>query len=90
MVQVEMGLVRGDIEEIGSDSDDSSPKVVLPSFKEMKDTCQLLEENSLALCPEGVLKVAQVLHQYQGCLQRMSRELKALNRPLLIYSLIPS
>jgi len=61
MVQVEMGLARGDIEEIGSDSDDSSSEMVLPSFKEMIDTCQLLEENSLALCPEGALEVAQVL-----------------------------
>ena len=64
MVQVEMGLARGDIEKIGSDSDDSGPKVVLPSFKEMIDTCWLLEENSLALCPEGALEVAQVLRQY--------------------------
>jgi len=36
-------------------------EVVLPSFKEMIDACRLLEENSLALCPEGALEVEQVL-----------------------------
>ena len=74
MVQAEMGMARGEIEEIDSDSDDSGPEVVPASLKEMVGACRLLEENSMMVCPEGALEVAQVLRRYRGSLQRMSTE----------------
>jgi hypothetical protein len=74
MVQVEMGLAGGEVEEISSDSDDSGPEVVPASLKEMVGACRLLEENSMLVCLEGALEVAQVLCRYRGSLQRMSRE----------------
>ena len=72
MVQAKVGLARGDIEEIDSDSDDDNPKVP-PSLKEMIDACQMLEENSLLVCTD-VLDFVEAACQFQGCLQKMSRE----------------
>ena len=54
MVQAKVGLARGDIEEIDSDSDDDNPEVVPPSLKEMIEACRMLEENSLLVCPDAL------------------------------------
>ena len=59
MVQAEVGLARGDIEEIDSDSDSDDPEVVPPSLKEMIEACRILEENSLVVCTEGALDLVQ-------------------------------
>ena len=71
MVQVK---ARGEIEEIvNSDSDSDDPKVVPPSLKEMIAACQMLEENVLLVC-NGMLDTVEAMHQFQGHLQKLSRE----------------
>ena len=66
MVQAEVGLARGDIEEIDSDSDDDDdPEVVPPSLKEIIEACQILEENSLVVCTEGALELVQAAPRYR-------------------------
>ena len=74
MVQAEMGLARGDIDEIDSDSDDDDPEVVPPSLKEMIEACRMLEENSLLVCTEDVLDFVEAIRRFRGRLQKMSRE----------------
>ena len=76
MVQEEMGLARGDIEEIDSDSDSDSddPEVVPPSIKEMLEACRMLEEYSMVVCTEGSLELVQAARRYRGHLLRMRRE----------------
>ena len=74
MVQAEVGLARGDIEEIDSDSASDDPEVVPPSLKEMIEACRILEENSLVVYTEGVLNLVQAARRYRGRLQKMSRE----------------
>jgi hypothetical protein len=71
MVQQEMGLVRGNTEEIDSDDD---PEVVPLPLKEMIKMCHTIEENSMAVCTEGALELGTALRQYRAHLQRMSRE----------------
>ena len=88
MVQVKVGLARGEIEEINTNSDDDNPKAMPSPLKEMIEACWKLEENSLLVYTEDVLDLVQAVHQYQGHLQRISREMQ--NRPLLIYSSIAS
>ena len=41
--------------EIGSNSDDDEPEVVLPSLKEMIEVCRKLEGDCLLVCKEGAL-----------------------------------
>ena len=74
IVQAEVGLARGDIEEIDSDSASDDPEVVPPSLKEMIEACRILEENSLVVYTEGVLNLVQAARRYRGRLQKMSRE----------------
>ena len=64
MVQAEVGLARGDIEEIDSDDDDD-PEVVPPSLKEIIEACQILEENSLVVFTEGALELVQAAPRYR-------------------------
>ena len=77
-VQEEMGLARGDIEEIesdsDSDSDSSGPEVVPPSIKEMLEACRMLEEYSMVVCTEGSYELVQAARRYRGHLIRMRRE----------------
>ena len=75
MVQREMALARGEIEDSeDSGSDDQDPEVTPPSLKEMMKMCQIIEEYSMVVCTDGVLEVVQSLRQYQGHLQRMATE----------------
>ena len=63
MVQQEMGLAQGKIEESEeSGSDDQDPKVTPPSLKEMMKMCQIIEEYSMVVCTDGALEVVQSLH----------------------------
>jgi len=61
MVQSKVGLERGDIEEIDSDSDDDNLEVVPPSLKEMIEACQMLKENCLLFCTD-VLNFVEAAH----------------------------
>ena len=75
MVQVEADLARGDIEEIETDSsDDSDPKEVLPSLRDMIDTCQMFEGKSHLVCKEGAFEFVQAAWQYWANLQKMHKE----------------
>ena len=58
--------------EIGSDSDDDEPEVVLPSLKEMIEVCRKLEGDSLLVCKEGALDYVGAVHQLRGHPQKMS------------------
>ena len=60
-----MGLARGDIEKIDSDSD---PEVVPPSLKEVVEAYRILEENSLVICTEGALELVQATRRYRDLL----------------------
>ena len=71
MVQQEIGLRRGDIEEIDSDDE---PEVVPPPLKEVINMCRILEEYSMVVCTEGAFKFVKALRGYQGHLQAKSRE----------------
>ena len=63
MVQQEMGLARGEIEESEeSDSGDHDPELTPPSLNEMTKMCQAIEECCMVVCTEGALKVIQSLH----------------------------
>jgi len=73
VVQSKVGLARGDIEEIDSDSDDDNLEVVPPSLKEMVDACQMLEENCLLFCTD-VLDFVEAARRFRSHLQKMSRE----------------
>ena len=74
MVQAEVGLASGDIEEIDSDSDDDEPEVVPLSLKKMIEACRMVEENCMVVCTEGSLELVQALRRYRGHLLRLSRE----------------
>ena len=71
MVQQEIGLRRGDIEEIDSDDE---PEVVPPPLKEVIKMCRILEEYSMVVCTKGAFKFLKALREYRGHLQEMSRE----------------
>ena len=71
MVQEEIGLGSGGIEEVDSDDD---PEVVLPPLKEVMKMSHILEENSMVVCTEGAFSFVKALCEYQGHLQKMSRE----------------
>ena len=71
MVQSNVGLARGDIEEIDSDSDDDNLEVVPPSLKEMVEACRMLEENCLLFCTDA-LDFVEAAHRFRGHLQKMS------------------
>ena len=71
MVQQEMGLVRGNTEEVDIGDD---PEVVPPPLKDMIKMCRTIEENSMIICTEGALELVKALCQYRAHLQRMSRE----------------
>ena len=65
MVQREMALARGKIEESkDSGSDDQDPEVTPPSLKEMTEMCQIIKQYSMVVCTDGVLEVVQSLRQY--------------------------
>ena len=70
MVQQEIGLGRGDVEEIDSDDE---PEVVAPPLKEVIKMCRILEEHSMAVCTTGAFKFLKGLREYRGHLQEMSR-----------------
>jgi hypothetical protein len=74
MAQAKVGLARGNIEEINSDSNDDNPEAVPPPLKEMIQVCRMLEENSLLVYTEDALDLVQAARQYRGHLQRISRE----------------
>ena len=75
MVQREMALARGEIEDSeDSGSDDQDPEVTPPSLKEMMKMCQIIEEYSMVVCTDGALEVVQSLRRYRGNLQRMATE----------------
>ena len=85
MVQVK---VRGDIEEISSDSDDDEPEVVPPSLKGMIEACRKLEEDCLLVGTEGALDFIEAGRRLRGHLQKIAEI--AQNRLPLICSLITS
>ena len=62
MVQQEMGVASGEIEEI--DSNDDEPEVEPVSLKTVMEACQLLEENSMVVCTEGALEIVQAARRY--------------------------
>ena len=65
IVQQEIGLARGEIEEIESDdSCDDDPKVAPPSLKEMIEMCWTLEENCMMVCSDGTLDFVRATCQY--------------------------
>ena len=70
MVQQEIGLGRGDVEEIDSDDE---PEAVPPPLKEVIKMCRILEEHSMAVCTTGAFKFVKALREYRGHLQEMSR-----------------
>ena len=75
MVQAEADLMRGDIEEIETDSsDDSDPEEALPSLREMIDSCRMFEEKSHLVCKEGAFDFVQAVRRYQANLQKMHKE----------------
>ena len=73
MVRAKVGLARGDVEEISSDSDNGDPEVVPRSLKEMIEACRMLEENSLLVCTDA-LDFVEAARQFRGRLQKMSGE----------------
>ena len=68
VVQQEIGLGRGDVEEI--ESDDEPDRNSAPPLKEVMKMCRILEEHSMTVCTTGAFKA---LREYQGHLQEMSR-----------------
>ena len=75
MVQMGADLVRGEIEEIETDSSgDGDPEEVLPSLREMIDTCRMFEEKSHLVCEEGAFEFVQAARQYWANLQKMHKE----------------
>jgi len=76
MVQSNVGLARGDIEEIeeiDSDSDDDNLEVVPPSLKEMIEACRMLKENCLLFGIDS-LDLVEGVRGFRGHLQKMRRE----------------
>jgi uncharacterized protein (DUF2249 family) len=71
VVQLEMGLARGDIMEIDSDHD---PEVVPPSLKEMIDMCRNMEEYSMVVYEKGALDFVMAARRYRSHLQRMNNK----------------
>jgi len=61
MVQEEIGLGRGDVEEIDSDDE---PEAVPPPLKEVIKMCCILEEHSMAVCTMGAFKFIKALHKF--------------------------
>ena len=45
-----------------------------PPLKEVIKMCRILEEYSMVVCTEGAFKFVKALREYQGHLQKMSRE----------------
>ena len=74
-MQAEVDLARGDIKEIDTDSsDDGNPEEVLPSLRDMIDTCQIFEEKSHLVCKEGAFEFVQAVWQYWANHQKMCKE----------------
>ncbi len=71
MVQQEISLGRGEIEEIDSDDD---PEVAPLPLKEVIKMCRILEEQSMVVCTDGALKFVKALREYQGYLQKMNEQ----------------
>ena len=53
---------------------DNDPEVAPPPLKEVIKMCRILEDHSMVACKEGVFKFVKALREYQGHLQKMSRE----------------
>ena len=71
-VSIVRATARDDIEIIDSDSDDDGPIAVPPPLNEVISACRMIEENGLLICSDA-LDVVEVVRQFRGRLQKMSR-----------------